>query len=571
MSVAPGQNGTVPELAAIDVDTPELRKARGAFFTPDAIAGFIADWAVRDASDRVLEPSCGDAAFLVQAVDRLRALEPETMAQELFYTPPRVDGVEIHADSARTAAERVRTAGGDPNIVTNDFFLVEPKPEYTAVIGNPPYVRYQDWTGEARTRSREAALRAGVPLSGLASSWAAFTVQSAMHLKKGGRLGLVLPAELLSTNYAAPVRQFLFDRFASVKLVLFAERVFPEAETEVVLLLADGWDQGPTDHARIVQTQNAAGLSSLGVAQEWKPLDPSEKWTPSLLSPETLGVYAGLLASGDFVGLETWGDTTLGMVTGNNKFFTMSDARIKDNKIPASELIRLSPPGSAHLRGLSLTTAALNELARNGAATWLWRPSGDLSARGDEYRQKGEDTGVDQAYKCRVRTPWWRVPLVKPADLFLTYMNADTPRLTTNEARAYHLNSVHGVYLRSEYRTVGRQSLPLASVNSMTLLGAEQVGRAYGGGMLKIEPREADLLPVPAPAVVAAAAEKLALIRPQVGAQLRRGRLTDAAKLVDDVLLVGELGMKRSDVKHLREAHAHYSNRRTTRGRSVKD
>ncbi len=77
------------------------------------------------------------------------------------------------------------------------------------MIGNPPFVRYQDFSGEARVRSRAAALRAGVPLTNLASSWAAFAVHSALFPRPGGRMGLVLPAELLSVNYAAEVRRFL--------------------------------------------------------------------------------------------------------------------------------------------------------------------------------------------------------------------------------------------------------------------------------------------------------------------------------------------------------------------------
>jgi adenine-specific DNA-methyltransferase len=131
---------------------------------------------------------------------------------------------------------------------------VEPRPVYDAIIGNPPYVRYQDFTGESRARARAAALRAGVPLTGLASSWAAFTVHSALFLKQGGRLGLVLPAELLTVNYAAEVRRFLMRRFATVRLVLFTERVFPGVLEEVVLLLADGYDGGPTDHCELYLT-----------------------------------------------------------------------------------------------------------------------------------------------------------------------------------------------------------------------------------------------------------------------------------------------------------------------------
>lgn len=548
-------------LAAV-ADTPEIRKARGAFFTPEPLASFVVDWAIRSADDTVLEPSCGEAAFLTHAVSALREYN------QGLPIAPRVDGVEIHGESADEARRLVREAGGDPQIVTEDFFLVEPTGSYSAVIGNPPYIRYQDFSGEPRIRSREAALRAGVNLSGLASSWAAFTVHSALMLKKGGRLGLVVPAELLSVNYAAEVRRFLMDRFAKVDLVLFTERVFAEAQEDVVLLLAEGFEEGRSKHMSIYQAQNAAALDDTLAATTWTPADPSDKWTPSLLSSEALGAYNSLVDTG-FTTLHEWGETTLGMVTGNNRYFTMSPQEAADHGIPRSELIKLSPPGSSHLRGLMFSDSAWRAMGKKGSATYLLRPSGEPSEAAQKYIDAGSIAKVDQAYKCRVRKPWWRVPLVKTADLFLTYMNADTPRITTNEAGALHLNSIHGVYLNEQHRDLGRRLLPLAALTSMTLVGAETVGRAYGGGMLKIEPREADRLPVPSPEIVEAATDKLVAVRPQLASRLRYGRLVEAAKLVDDVLLIGELGMARSDVKALRDAYAELSSRRTARGRRV--
>lgn len=551
---------TVPSTA---LDTSALRKARGAFFTPEPVARYITDWAVRSRADRVLEPSCGEASFLLAAVDRVAALRGSAEVRDGLGT---LDGVELHQASAEAARALLRQAGVDAQIQVGDFFCVEPTGTYDAVIGNPPFVRYQDFSGEARVRSRAAALRAGVPLTNLASSWAAFAVHSALFLRPGGRMGLVLPAELLSVNYAAEVRRFLLGSFAHVDLVLFTERVFPGVLEEVVLLLADGYQQGPTDHASIYQARNAAELATVAAGRTWTPARPEDKWTPSLLSADALATYTGLISEGGFVPLETWGDTTLGMVTGNNRYFAMSPTRAAELGLTAPDLLRLSPPGSRHLRGLAFGTAAHNELGRGGASTLLFRPSREPSPAGWAYIEAGETANVHAAYKCRVRTPWWRVPLVAPADLLLTYMNADTPRLTTNTAKVRHLNSVHGVYLRPEVRALGAGLLPLASLTSMTLVGAETVGRAYGGGMLKIEPREADRLPVPAPAVVEAAADRLAAVRPQVGKLLRGGKLTDAAKLVDDVLLVGELGMTRSDVRVLREAHAQLTARRVARG-----
>lgn len=545
---------------AVEADTPEVRKARGAFFTPEAISRFITYWAVRDAGDRVLEPSAGDAAFLVQAVRRLRELGEDDRR-------PRVDGVEIHPPSAAAARACVAAAGGRAVVVDQDFFVVQPQPRYSVVVGNPPYIRYQDFTGESRTRSREAALRAGVSLTALASSWAGFTVHSALFLERGGRMGLVLPAELLSVNYAGAVRRFLFDRFKSVELVLFAEQVFPEAEADVVLLLADGFDEGPTDHATIYQVRDADALGALGSPTTWTPPDPSGKWTSLLIDPDAVEPLRTLIAAGDFSHLETWGDTTLGMVTGNNGFFALSPERAADLGLARQDLLPLSPPGSAHLRGLALSPEKLARLGREGKSTWLFRPSDHPSPAALAYITTGHRARVDSAYKCRVRKPWYRVPLVPPADLLLTCMNADTPRLTTNTARAHHLNSVHGVYLNESHSKLGKALLPLASLNSVTLLNAEMVGRTYGGGILKLEPREADVWAMPSPRLIEERADDLRAVKTRAANLLQRGELSQAVALVDSVLLT-ECGKVAEDaLDNVRNAYRSMADRRTTRGR----
>lgn len=539
------------------IDTTDLRKARGAFFTPSALCDYVVRWALRDQTDRVLEPSCGEAAFLLAAGRRL---------QDLGAGAPRLSGHELHAPSASAASTLLRSAGHRPDIRTGDFFAESPSPMYDAVVGNPPYVRYQDFAGTSRTLSRAAALRAGVSLTNLASSWAAFTIHSALFLKPGGRLGLVLPAELLSVNYAAEVRRFLMERFDRVRLVLFTERVFPGVLEEVVLLLAEG--EGPTDHCELLQVQDVQELTeATGSVSTWRPRATDDKWTEALLPSDALNAIGLLNEQPGATTLETWGGITLGAVTGNNKWFALSPERARELGLEAEELLRLSPPGSRHLRGLSFTDAAWNSLSSAHARTLLFRPPAEPSPAALRYIKSGEADGVDEAYKCRVRSPWWRVPVSPPADLLLTYMNADTPRLTSNRTGAHHLNSVHGVYLNPQHRRVGMDLLPLASLNTMTLLGAETVGRAYGGGMLKLEPREADLLPVPAPDLVAAAGPALRALRPRIQARLRAGQLLAATRLVDEVILSEHLGLADEALRCMEDAHALLTARRIARGR----
>jgi adenine-specific DNA-methyltransferase len=537
-------------------DAPETRKARGAFFTPEGITEHLAEWALRDVEDLVLEPSAGEAAFLVAAVNRLRALGNEN---------PDVYGVEVHAPSARTASARIRAAGGTAHIKVSDFFLTAPSARYSAVIGNPPFVRYQDFSGESRDRARFAALQQGVALTGLASAWAAFVVHSAAHLKPGGRLGLVLPAELLSVNYAAPVRRFLLENFASVELVVFDEQVFPDAEADTVLVKAEGWKEAPAPAAKLRQTRNARTLGSLAEGVTWAPADTAERWTAVRLTAKTIDTATALLADG-FVPLSEYGDTTLGAVTGANHYFALSPARVLELDIPRADLVRISPPGSSHLRGLDLTSAAVNQLGADGASTWLFRPGKDPSEAALRYIDSGHQTGVDEAYKCRVRTPWWRVPILAPADILLTYMNADTPRLTTNTAAVRHINSVHGVYVRDEYRELARDVLPIASLNSMTLLSAELAGRSYGGGILKLEPREADRWWMPSPASLVANREALVAAKPRIRQLLRSKRLLDAVAIVDAILLNDRVSAEA--IEAIRADRALMTTRRTVRGRS---
>ena len=273
--------------APVADDTP-LRKARGAFFTPAPIAEFITAWAIRSAADRVLDPSCGDAAFLVPAIERLRSLGAAR---------PSAEGVEIDGPTAYEARNRVAAAGGTAGIRVSDFFDVEPVRECEAVIGNPAYIRYQGFKGAMRAAARLAALRAGVSISALASSWAPFVIHASQFLVPGGRLGFVLPAELLSVNYAAPVRRFLFENFGSLELVLFERQVFAQAEADVVLLLAEGFGSS-TGTATIRQVPGERDLVSPDAGLRWRPADPGGKWTTVLVPAAAAEVSARLIDSG---------------------------------------------------------------------------------------------------------------------------------------------------------------------------------------------------------------------------------------------------------------------------------
>jgi hypothetical protein len=176
------------------------------------------------------------------------------------------------------------------------------------------------------------------------------------------------------------------------------------------------------------------------------------------------------------------------------------------------------------------------------------------------YLERGRLAGIDQRYKCRVRYPWWALPLPKAGvpDLLLTYCANRYPRLAFNEAGVLQTNTIHGVTL--EDRDLA-PALAAGFYNSLTLLSAELVGRSYGGGVLKLEPTEAeDLLLPPIPS-------NLAHLLDQVDAFVRSKNLTDLLDLVDAIVLHAGLGLSVEEIDDLRAGAAQLRTRRLSRGR----
>ncbi len=309
-------------------------------------------------------------------------------------------GLDVHGPSVDAARDLLRGQRLNAEVRVADFFDEKPARRFDVVIGNPPYIRYQSFSGKDRVKAQRAALAQGVRLSGLANAWAAFVVHAASFLCPTGRLALVLPAALLSVNYAAPVRRFLLDRFASVKLVMFEERVFPNVLEEVVLLLAEG--KGGTPRFDLFQVRDLDGLRAIaGTSPEssrpWTPTDADDKWTEALLPPDASILYTGLTEGPSFNVLGDWGDTDLGMVTGNNQFFTLTAAAVKKLGLAKSEVLRISPPGSRHLRGLTFTDQTFGEMIAGGSSVYLFYPDKDRpSAAAKRYIKQGGGTGDRQ-------------------------------------------------------------------------------------------------------------------------------------------------------------------------------
>ena len=114
------------------------KKLKGSYYTPDWLAGFVARWIKYYSVCSVLEPSCGDGVFF-DAVIR----ESSVKKLELL-------GFDIDSCALDTCRRTSFVSNATLSLHHQDFLawaidnIQSKSPQkFDAVVGNPPFVRYQ--------------------------------------------------------------------------------------------------------------------------------------------------------------------------------------------------------------------------------------------------------------------------------------------------------------------------------------------------------------------------------------------------------------------------------------------
>ncbi len=508
----------------------------------------------------MLDPACGDGVFLAASRDHLDRASVEDAV---------ITGVDTNAGAITAARVALGTGGSAIHLVHSDFFQLRdgrhlgvPRgANYVdAVVGNPPYIRYQLIDADVRERALFRARELGVRLTQLSSLWAPFVVHAAKWLRPGGRMAFVLPAELLHSQYARPVRDFLLRAFRKVTVVTFESRVFPGALTEIILLLAEKGPPG-TAGIKVVSVQSLEDLpgvdddDGLAVVQSAHAVD----WS-GLLSPSAASLLEKIAVGDRFCTLGSMASVDVGSVTGNNDFFTLTAAELRDAGLPAKVIVPVvckarDVGGAVYCRADHLATIDADRKAFLLALSDQ-DSEASLPPAVKAYLAAGRRLGVPDGYKCRVRRRWFAVPATGTPTAFLTYMSNDAPRLVMNQLGAWSTNTVHGV--------VGNPTAlrwaAATFINTVTLVSVELSGRSYGGGVLKLEPTEAERVLVatnrPAAAVVTHRLKR-------ADEMIRRGDLQTLRDDNDGLLWTDQ---EKENLKELQRVYSYLRQRRQHRG-----
>jgi len=552
---------------ALDAD-----KLRGGYYTSAELARWLCTWAIRDPAELVLEPSCGDGSFLEAASKRLEELGA--------HGPSRANqlrGVEIIPDEADKARARLRDGLGyrATDVVENsDFFAWWSKPdrpEFDAVVGNPPFIRYQSFPEPHRTRAMDIMKEQGLSPNRLTNIWVPFVAAAAAALKEGGRMALVLPAELLQVSYAAQLRSFLTDRFGRVELIACNELFFEKAEQEVLLLLADEARPAPsmsnpckvnlTESDLVADIVKRSPPAVLRGASPKTVCHDSEKWLKYFLNADEITFMRALRACEQTVELGSYASVNVGVVTGKNQFFVLRESEVVDLGLQKYTMPLIAR--SAQLEGAIVDRAGWRTLADEDQRVHLLhlapingtKPKGTLAS----YIRLGEEQKVHKGYKCSVRTPWYAVPSVYVPDAFVFRQIYDFPRIVLNEAEATATDTIH----RMRCKGGDPRAIVANSYSYLTAASAEIEGRSYGGGVLELEPTEAEKLLMPA-----ALGDAMPL--DESDALIRAGKLETVLEENNRRVLMDQMGLSKADCRMLRSIWEKMRNRRLARRRAGK-
>lgn len=532
------------------IEFETAQKLRGGFYTQPAIAEFLTRWVNVAKPKSILEPSCGDGAFL----DAIKKVGMTHLKQ--------ITACEINEEEAQKAAVRTSLP---VKIQRTDFlrwylFFGQNEERFDAVVGNPPFIRYQYLATEQQLLAEKIFGQLKLPFTKHTNAWVPFVLASIRLLKPGGRLAMVIPSEIFHIPHAQSLRRYLAEQCSRILIIDPEEIWFDDTLQGTVLLMAE---------KKMEISEKSRGVAIIPVkSRDALSSDPEDyfqnaaytngvtiegKWMPVFLSLSERALLAELKARDDVKKFADIASVDVGIVTGANKFFLVPDATVSE-----FSLQRWAHPmfgRSNHVKGLVYSNSDHQMNKETGLpANFLWFDEEQvekLPQNVRDYLEVGLGQKLHTRFKCRTRRTWYKVPSVYSAPVAMLKRAHHYPRLVLNSADAYTTDTAYRI------RPLGikPEALVLGFVNSLTCLTAEMEGRHYGGGVLELVPSEIERLLVP---VIKATAAEL-----KAADKRFRDATNDSEFLrMQDALVLGKLGVSRNDQESLHGAWVKLRDRR---------
>ena len=468
------------------IERASAEKLRGGFYTPEPIASFILKWGINGNSDcDILEPSCGDGVFIEQL----------KVNKHQYRSIKAVELDKIEAKKANNIELNNKI------VINTDFhtYCNSTSDRFDLIVGNPPYIRYQYFNKEQQKEADTIFKKAKLKYSKLTNAWVSFVVGSSLLLKEQGKIGFVIPAELLQVSYAQQLREFLAHFYNKINIVSFEKLVFPDIQQEVILLLCEknGTDSHLIEHLEITDASELEYLDVNRLKSLTKKIDfKSNKWTYYFLEQKEIDFLDDVSNNKILPQMGKYANVEVGITTGANDYFTVPYSVVSFFQL--NEFAKPMVGRSVQVNSIVFTQKDWQSNRNSDAKAHLliFPPAEKLngSAGARDYIQYGESIGINKGYKTGIRDDWFVVPSIKISDALFIRRNNLFPRLILNEANAFTTDTMHRVFIKEN---VNRNAFIASFYNSLSLAFSEITGRSYGGGVLELMPSETEQIVLP--------------------------------------------------------------------------
>lgn len=450
-------------------------KKKGIYYTPPELAKFLAEISINDKNVKILDPSFGNGALLLAALDRLKENGSTDTAEQLY-------GFDIFPPCKKMQEKRFSGHLNLNNLIVQDFLLKPDDPEFkfSHIIMNPPFIRHHKL--DEKTKKIDSFEKWGLSISKKSDIWAYFILHSLRFLKKDGSLAAILPWSFIQAIYAKSIYKVLKENFESIEIFVLGKHFFDQAQERILIL--HGRNFGKPNKYLSIGYSNEIPKNKNCLTEIDKKRIQDSPWNllfsnQSEDALKTIKMKIPINQLGDFA------DIKIGTVTGANSFFIVGEDTVREYHIQKS-ILKPIISNSKELKNLSITSVI------NWQKFLLTIPE-DLKIKGGllDYIRNGEILGLDKRYHTRNRVIWYSIPSPKISDGFLQYMTKEIPFLVFNKSDVLSTNSVHQLFFNKSVNENSKKWIQFSMFSSISQLSIELAAKTYGGGILKIEPSSA--------------------------------------------------------------------------------
>lgn len=221
------------------------RKLNGAFFTPDYIIDFIVSEVKPQKNDKNLDPSCGCGAFLIGLTEYYQkefSKSVKKIVNENIYGSDILD-YNIHRTKLLLTIYALQhneiLEENDFNLFHQDSLKAKWDIQFDTVVGNPPYVKFQDLSDN----NREYLQKNWTTVEGgTFNLYFAFFELGYKLLSKNGRLGFITPNNYFTSLAGEAVRSFFHQKKCVTRIIDFTHKKVFDAQTYTALTFLNKQD-----------------------------------------------------------------------------------------------------------------------------------------------------------------------------------------------------------------------------------------------------------------------------------------------------------------------------------------